>query len=225
MKRRRQPAEYVARTAYLDPATAGGYERNRFSGALGRYRWRREMDGVGSIVDMLPADVSVVDCPCGIGRWWPVLERRASRIHGIDLSPAMLEEARARIPAAEVPIEVSLGDAEKLDLSDSAADVVFSHALTKHLPMPLQHQVLAEFARVSREWVICSFSILGHLSYEFWRRRNLVDSHALLPEQLHDMASAAGLTPLAQRRCTTPLGVEHSVLFRKVAVGGAETAD
>ena len=131
----------------------------------------------------------------------------------------MLDAAKARIPDLDVPIEVSLGDAESLEFSNASVDVVFSHALTKHLPVPLQHQVLAEFARVSRTWVICSFSVLGHFTYEFWRRRKLVDSYPLLPEQLDDLAGHAGLIALAQRRCTTPVGIEHSVLFRKRTSG------
>ncbi|GIK78870.1 MAG: class I SAM-dependent methyltransferase [Acidobacteria bacterium] len=214
---KRGPSRYISRTAYLDPGKAGSYERDRFSGALGRYRWRREMDGVGAVVDMLPAGVSVLDCPCGVGRWWPVLERRAERIHAVDLSPAMLGEAERRIGSVAVPVEVSKGDAERLELADASVDAVFSHALTKHLPIPLQQRVLNEFARVSRAWVVCSFSLLNHLTYELWRRRDLVDSNALLPEQLDDIAAAAGLTEVARRRCTTPIGVEHSVLFRKAA--------
>jgi len=211
----RKPSQYISRTAYLDPDLAGSYERDRFSGRLGRYRWRREMDGVGAIVELLPDGVSILDCPCGVGRWWPVLARRASRIHGVDVSPAMLAEAKRRIGAVGVPVEVSEGDAERLELDDASVDAVFSHALTKHLPIPLQQRVLAEFARVSREWVVCSFSLLGHVTYEVWRRRDLVDSNALLPEQLDDIAASAGLTQVARRRCTTPIGVEHSVLFRK----------
>lgn len=214
---KRSPSRYISRTAYLDPGQAGNYERDRFTGALGRYRWRREMDGVGAIVEMLPAGLSILDCPCGVGRWWPVLERRAARIHAVDLSPAMLGEAERRIDSVAVPVEVSEGDAERLELADVSVDAVFSHALTKHLPIPLQQRVLTEFARVSREWVICSFSLLNHLTYELWRRRELVDSNALLPEQLDDLAAAAGLTEVARRRCTTPVGVEHSVLFRKTS--------
>lgn len=214
---KRSPSRYISRTAYLDPEQAGSYERDRFSSALGRYRWRREMDGVGAVVDMLPSGIAILDCPCGVGRWWPVLERRAARILAVDLSPAMLGEAERRIDSVVVPVELSEGDAERLGLADASVDAVFSHALTKHLPIPLQQRVLTEFARVSREWVICSFSLLNHLTYELWRRRELVDSNALLPEQLDDLAAAAGLAEVARRRCTTPVGVEHSILFRKAS--------
>lgn len=216
MKRRR-PSRYISRSAYLDPGKAGTYEDDRFGSELGRYRWRREMAGVGAIVEMLPSGVSILDCPCGVGRWWPVLGRRASRIHAVDLSPAMLAEAAERVAAANVPVELSQGDAERLEHEDGSFDAVFSHALTKHLPIPLQQRVLSEFARVSRDWVICSFSLLNHLTYELWRRRDLVDSNPLLPEQLQDLAATAGLTEVTRRRCTTPVGVEHSILFRKLS--------
>ena len=193
-----------------------GYEAARFSGALGRYRKWREQRAVGAMVDMLPSGITVLDCPCGIGRWWPILLQRATEIRGVDISPAMLDAAKRRTRQMTIPVKLFQGDAEDLDFSDGSLDAVFSHALMKHLPLPVQHRVLAEFSRVTRHWVICSFSILNHLSYEFWRRRHLQGSYPVLPEQLAAMAGDAGLIEVSKRRCTTPIGVEYSVLFRKL---------
>jgi hypothetical protein len=208
-------AEYLAREAYLDPAVPATYEQVRFSGAMGKFRNAREQRGVGAIIDMLPGNLAILDCPCGIGRWWDRLATRARSIHGVDVSPAMLEAAEQRIPRIGVPVELSQGDAESLQFGDGSFDAVFSHALTKHLPIAAQHRALSEFARVSSDWVVCSFSVFGRLTYEFWRRRHFADSYPLLPEQLRDIASDVGLVQIADRRCTTPIGVEHSVLFRK----------
>lgn len=184
---------------------------------MGHYRYHREQVGVAAIVEKLPPDVTVLDCPCGNGRWWPALSRRAQSIHGVDISPAMLAAARDRAERLELPVTLAEGDAEHLGFGDGSFDVVFSHALTKHLPIPVQYRVLNEFARVTRTWVICSFSLVERATYEIWRRRAFADSFPLLPEQLRDMADDAGLVQVGRRRCTTPLGVEFSVLFRKTS--------
>ncbi len=206
---------YPARDGYLDPEIADSYEASRFNGVLGRYRFAREQRGVAAVVEMLPSDLVILDCPCGIGRWWPLLATRASTLRAFDISPAMLDVARRRAEAMDLEIEISQGDAEAIELPADSVDAVFSHALTKHLPLATQARVLEEFARVSREWVVCSFSLVGHLSYEFWRRRSFAASYPMLPEQLVSMASDVGLDLVDQRRCTTPIGVEFSVLLRR----------
>ncbi len=206
---------YSAKTAYQDYSVAEGYEQARFSGRLGRYRWRREQTAVRSMVERLPRGVTVLDCPCGTGRWWEVLDMRATAIIGADASPGMLRFAAERAQRSAAEVSLLEADAENLPFDDGSVDYTFSHALTKHLPIPVQASVLREFARVSRFGVISSFSIVSHVSYEFWRRRRPAESYPLLREQLEWLADAAGLELEAAKKCTTPVGVEHTVLFRK----------
>lgn len=182
---------------------------------MGRYRNAREQSGVGKMLDQLPKDLEILDVPCGNGRWWPALSPHANRIEALDISPTMLKAAAARAPKMEIEVSVEKGDAELLDLEDDSVDLAFSHALTKHLPIPVQHRVLAELSRVSRRWVVCSFSIFGPLTYQVWRRRKFLDSFPVLPEQLDEMAREAGLRVVSRKRCTTPIGVEYSVLLEK----------
>lgn len=125
----------------------------------------------------------------------------------------MLRIARSRTTEVGIPVEVLRADAEQLPFPDNSFDYVFSHALTKHLPVPVQYEVLREFARVARKGILCSFGILSHLTYEIWRRRNLVESYPVLPEELEWIAEAAGVRIEAKRKCTTLIGVEYSVLF------------
>jgi ubiquinone/menaquinone biosynthesis C-methylase UbiE len=206
---------YSAKTAYQDYSVAEGYEEARFSGRLGRYRWRREQTAVRSMVERLPPGVKILDCPCGTGRWWEVLEMRATAIIGADASRGMLRFAAERAQHSAAEVCLLEADAENLPFEDGSVDYTFSHALTKHLPIPVQASVLREFARVSRSGVISSFSIFSHASYECWRRRRPAESYPLLSEQLDWLADAAGLELETARKCTTPIGVEHTVLFRK----------
>lgn len=215
METDRPDTEYIARSHYLDENVAAGYEAKRYSGVTGRYRHSREQAGVKAILNQLPTDLHILDLPCGIGRWWPALDGHASRIDGVDISPAMLAEAKTRESHTQAAISLSIGDAEALEFPDNSVDLVFSHALMKHLPIPVQYRVLSEFSRVSRAWVVCAFSIVEPLTYLVWRRRSFVDSYPLLPEQLRDMAESSGLQLIDRKKCTTPVGVEYSVLFRK----------
>jgi len=213
---RTKTIEYSAREAYADHAIGVDYERVRFSGALGGYRWRREQAAVRAVLRQVPQDISILDCPCGTGRWWPLLSTRAREITAIDISPGMLQHASERATRMTVPVNVTAGDAEELPLPDEAVDYAFSFALMKHLPRPVQYRVLSELARVSRLGVICTFGVLGHVSYEVWRRRRISESYPLLVEELEWMAIAAGLRIEWMTRCTTPIGVERIIRFSRV---------
>ena len=187
------------------------------SSLFGRYIYQRELNAVGALVDRLPGGMVIADCPCGTGRWWPILARRASRIIAIDISEGMRQYAVDRAASMELAIEVKSGDAERLPLDDQSVDYVFSHALTKHLPVPVQYQVLSEFSRISRKGVICSFGVFTHLNYEFWRRRRLVESYPVLYEELEWMATAANLSIVDLKKCNSPIGTERTVLFKKMS--------
>jgi ubiquinone/menaquinone biosynthesis C-methylase UbiE len=210
--------KYSAKESYQNGSSIEKYEKERFSGVFGKYLYAREQKAVSALVEMLPNGISILDCPCGNGRWWPVLARRAKHIIAVDVSQGMLDHAAKQSHPFEIKIETRKEDAEDLSLADNSVDYVFSHALTKHLPIPVQYKVLAEFSRVAREGVICSFGVFTHLTYAFWRRRHLRESYPTFPEELNWMAEAAGLKIQTMRRCTTPLGVEHTVLFQKSAV-------
>jgi len=209
-------AEYSARTAYRDSEVAAGYERVRFSGLLGRYRWRREQAAVGELVGAIPSGSTVLDCPCGTGRWWNLLLTRAKHITAMDISNEMVAFASKRPEVVAGSVELIVGDAEAIPLANDSVDYVFSHALTKHLPWPVQYNVLAEFARVARHGVICSFSVITPLKYRIWRRQRLVESFPFMEEELYWMAGQAGLRVIKMRNCTTPVGVERTVLFEKL---------
>ena len=209
--------EYSAKDGYQSYEAGAVYEKERYSGFLGRYRFEREQRAVTEIVDLLPNNVTIADCPCGIGRWWDVLSRRANRIIAMDISEGMQRHAAELAKPLDLNVEVMAGDAENIDLPNDSVDYVFSHALTKHLPVPIQYNVLAEFSRISKSGVICSFGVFSHITYAIWRRRNIEESYPVFLEELQWMAKAAGLKIRTMKKCTTPIGVEFCVLFDKLS--------
>lgn len=208
---------YNAREDYQSDESARGYEsRSMYKGFIGRRRTAIETKVIADCVAQMDDDSVILDCPCGNGRWMPILSRKAKRIIGRDISKGMIKFAGERSKKLDVPVDVALGDAENLDMKDLSVDYVFSYALMKHLPLPNQYNVMAEFSRVARKGIICSFAVLSPLSWMYWSRRRQVDSFPLIPEELEFMAARNGLKLEKVIRVSQPLvGLEYFAIFKK----------
>jgi SAM-dependent methyltransferase len=89
-----------------------------------------------------------VEVGCGPGRMTGALAQRFDRVLALDVSPAMLERARAAVDAGNVEFRPVSGD--RLDgVEDASADALVCYLVLQHLPG--RDAVLAyvnEFARV-----------------------------------------------------------------------------
>lgn len=72
----------------------------------------------------LPVGSTVLDVGCGTGRHAVELAKRGYRVTGVDLSPKMLEVARAKAAAAGVEVRFVEMDATRLDLGETFAAAV-----------------------------------------------------------------------------------------------------
>lgn len=199
---------YRARTAYLDPAKASSYERNRFRGPLGAYKLHREHRAVESALAALPRELRTIDCPTGMGRWVSTLAARGHQVVGVDISPAMLAGARQRsngMPAVR-------GEAEHLPIRDGGVDLVFSFALAKHLPGDVLFGVLDEFARVTRVGFVCTINITPPALWG-WTKKPAARARAIDLPTLQAWARSRELTLRDFGRCHTPVGMERCLLF------------
>ena len=83
----------------------------------------------------LEADGPLVELAVGNGRVAiPVAQATGRRVLGIDLSPAMLEQARANAAAAGVELELREGDMRDLELEEPAALIYCPFRALLHLP-------------------------------------------------------------------------------------------
>lgn len=204
---------YIAKTAYRNDEAPALYEqRPYYQGTLGSYRKAREIVAVESAIDTFEPDGSLLDCPCGNGRWFERLARRAKTIHARDVSEHMVAAAAAR-KIDGLNIYAETGDVEGIDLEDGAVDNVFSYALMKHLPLDLQYRAVSEFARVSRGNIAVSFAVWNPLSYSVWRMRSLRSGDPIWPGELPKIARHAKLSVQRVIKVGTPAGMEAMVLF------------
>ncbi len=126
----------------------------------------------------------VLDLPCGVGRFWPLLAEKPNRvIIGADNSAAMLEIAALAQPADVVkrvqPLQTS---AFAIDLPDNAVDSIFCMRLLHHIGDPAHRlAILQEFQRVTRDSVIVSLWVDGN--FKAWKRKRLEQKRRLGEEQ------------------------------------------
>ncbi|WP_246387332.1 class I SAM-dependent methyltransferase [Gluconacetobacter sacchari] len=97
----------------------------------------------------LDPDVSVLDVACGSGILACAMAERVRRVTGIDLTPAIIAQARKRQYAqGAANMAWQVGDATVLPCSDAVFDRVTTRYSFDHMPDPAR--VLAEMKRVCR---------------------------------------------------------------------------
>jgi len=114
---------------------------------------------------------SVLDLPCGTGRFWETLAQEPDReIYAADLSKDMVETGLSLRPRTLAKrIEAFTCSAFEIPKPDSFVECVFSMRLLHHIGDEAHRvAVLKEFARVAANSVIVSLWVDGNL--KAWRR-------------------------------------------------------
>jgi SAM-dependent methyltransferase len=96
----------------------------------------------------IPSNAAILDVACGAGQTAIPMAQKGNRVTGIDIATNLVEAARTRARAEDLPIQFDEGDAEDLPYNDASFDIVFSLIGAMFAPQP--HKVAAEFARVCR---------------------------------------------------------------------------
>lgn len=111
----------------------------------------------------IPRGVAI-DFGCGLGRVSRWLAKCFAQVVGVDISPKMLELARAY--NAQLPsITYVLGNESNIPLATSSADFVFSVIALQHIPRILQELYLREFARLLKPGGYAYFQLPSHPIY------------------------------------------------------------
>jgi len=111
-------------------------------------RGRSELQGLFERLGAEPRGRTCVEVGCGPGRMTAALAERFDRVLALDVSPAMLERARAAVPDERVEFRAVSG--QHLDgVEDAIADVLVCYLVLQHLPARAAVLgYLSEFARV-----------------------------------------------------------------------------
>jgi ubiquinone/menaquinone biosynthesis C-methylase UbiE len=178
---------------YWKPQTYGDAQYFIDTGNAGDDFWRWGRERYAEMTPYLPEPCSVVvDYGCGIAR---VLKcHTAERRIGLDVSPEMLDFARAENPDLEF-MQIA---GNEIPLPDGTVDFLYSLLVLQHMDAADVQRVLTETARTLKASGRCfmEFSAFG----DAWSpdaRQN--DKHAVLmytPEIICEISEAAGLEVL-----------------------------
>jgi malonyl-CoA O-methyltransferase len=136
----------------------------------------------------------VLDIGCGTGRGSARLKKRwpKAEVIALDLSPAMLREAR-RHAGWWKPFARVCADGQQLPFPDRSMDVVYSNLCIQWCASP--RPMLAECARVLRPGGLLVASSLGpdtlHELRAAWARADATQAHVGRFLDLHDIGDAA----------------------------------
>jgi ubiquinone/menaquinone biosynthesis C-methylase UbiE len=133
--------------------------------------WREQRLAAGALA-MAGNPRSVLDLPCGTGRFWGLLARRPERtILAADNSSAMLAVAReVSPPELSKRVETFQCSAFAIRMADASVDHIFCMRLLHHITRSQDRlAILREFQRVTRDTVALSLWVDGN--YKALRRR------------------------------------------------------
>jgi ubiquinone/menaquinone biosynthesis C-methylase UbiE len=119
----------------------------------GRARATRRAELFTSVARLAPG-VRALELGCGTGLFVEKVSASGAALDAIDLSPDLLESARARTRAIET-VRLTCGNAEELPYRDGAFDAVYGSSVLHHLDLD---RALAEVARVLRPGGLAVFT-------------------------------------------------------------------
>jgi len=185
---------------YRDAEVAADYDRHRFTTPRRQRRNVRKWRAIRRALDEAGDVRSVLDLPCGTGRFTGHLARLNLDTIGGDISLQMMRQASA---SPEVAHDNIVGyvqaDGETLPFADQALDCVVSIRFMFHVDPITRRRILREMGRMSRRWLIIDYRHKYSLRWLSWKIRHAVGQLPEVPERVSrsDLRSEfrdAGLT-------------------------------
>ena len=155
------------------------YRRHSFGGTLARVRTWLEQRALLRALEIAGFPDSVVDIPCGAGRFWSTLTRWcAEPITAMDISSSMISVAlREASTDVRERVRATTSSIFDIQLPDNSVESAISLRFFHHLARRRERlAALSELRRVARDTVIVSIWTDGNLSAWVNRaqpRRNL----------------------------------------------------
>jgi ubiquinone/menaquinone biosynthesis C-methylase UbiE len=155
---------------YQSTEVAADYDEHRFRTPKRMRRNARKWAAIEKALALTNGVKTIVDLPCGTGRFTGHLARAGYEVVGSDISAEMMQQA-AKLPSvqhANIRGYVR-ADAERLPFASKSADCVMSIRFLFHVDPETRRRMLREFGRVSRRWVIADYRHKYSFRYAVWK--------------------------------------------------------
>lgn len=202
---------------YQDIEIAERYDRVRFSGLSGRVFDALEKYNVRRAFARIPTNAEVLDVPCGTGRLAETLLEQGYRVHGADISGAMLEVAKRKLARFGERFSTVVADVHDLARKrPKSFDCALCARVLMHFPLDEQIRFLGAVGRLSRGPVVFTQSL--DTPYQRFRRRAKQPfspwkpaGHPVSERELVELVEAAGLKVVRRLR-PMPLVTEEIIV-------------
>jgi ubiquinone/menaquinone biosynthesis C-methylase UbiE len=155
---------------YQSADVAADYDEHRFRTPKRQRRNARKWAAIEKALALANGVQTIVDLPCGTGRFTGHLARAGFEVVGSDISAEMMGQA-AKLPSvqhANIRGYVR-ADAEKLPFKSKSTDCLMSIRFLFHVDPETRRRMLREFGRVSRRWVIADYRHKYSFRYGVWK--------------------------------------------------------
>jgi SAM-dependent methyltransferase len=161
--RPREDGYQYKRDFYRSDSVAEDYDFHRFSTPERQKRNVRKWAAIRKALAQTTGVRTILDLPCGTGRFTGALAREGFEVVGSDISLEMLKKAASleSPPKADGKQPAIAGyvqaNAEHLPLRTDSLDCVVCIRFMMHVDPATRVRMLREFHRVSRRWVIVDY--------------------------------------------------------------------
>lgn len=149
---------------YQSADVAADYDEHRFRTPRRRRRNARKWAAIRKALALTSSVKTIVDLPCGTGRFTADLARAGYQVIGSDISMEMMRQAASRLSHENIAGYVR-ADAEQLPFAAKSVDCVMSIRFLFHVDPETRRRMLREFGRVSRRWIIADYRHRYSLRY------------------------------------------------------------
>jgi SAM-dependent methyltransferase len=183
---------------------------------------------LGVLIDLVPEDPEArwLESACGPGLIARALAPRVGSVVGIDLTPTMIEKARAdAAQAGNRNVSFEVGDATALDLPDDSLDGAITRFSLHHIPAPVR--VLEEMRRVVKpggyvvvsDFVTDNDGVSAAWQEQIERLRDPSHWALLTPSRIAALGERIGLEP--DREQVVPFEIDYEEWLHRGSGGPA----
>jgi SAM-dependent methyltransferase len=146
---------YARKSYYQDKTVAEDYAYNRFTYPEGRKEYEATRRALARALESIPGVESILDTPCGSGRFTGFFRESGYSYFGADISMEMIRLLVEEQNSGKGAPPLVRCDAEYLPFKDGAFDCVSTIRFLNHnIPPVARENILREMRRVSRKWLI-----------------------------------------------------------------------
>jgi ubiquinone/menaquinone biosynthesis C-methylase UbiE len=159
---------------YRSKEVAEDYDFHRFGSPERQRRNRAKWAAILKALSHTRKVRSVLDIPCGTGRFTGSLARQGYKVLGSDISLEMMLKAAESTSDEPGVVGYVQADAERLPLRHRSVDCVVCIRFMFHVRRSVRVRILSEMRRVSRRWVIVDYRHQHNYRYRMYRLRRFL---------------------------------------------------